>query len=695
MSGDAGSTAGRALLHGLRIGLTAGLLLGTLEAIERIVALHPLLRGAAESAWLAGLILFHPLLVGALLGLAAGGCVAGATAMRRAVPLTLAAWHAVWGAALGLALAAWGLFALTLTMRFDRMIAHGPAILAAGCGAGAIGGFAWGPLAALATRQWATEAERSRRNAARAVLACLTAAAMLLIYAMNTYFAPQSSYGVHVLLLTALAACAVFAACLMPQAVLRAIGMAGAGLVVLLAVPADIAMTRRPRLECLVKLRTSTNARCVDLLSCLMDWDRDGFAPPFIVGGDDLAPFDRSRPAPVLARSVESGTQAPLTPRRDVFGDAIATPNILFLTLDACRADVVAPTAAAETPLGKLRPATPVLDSLAARSASFDAAYAPSAGTEDTFNSLFSGVLPPGNLAGMDPERFMAARLMRRGYAVRAWVDDPHFDRAPWGFPAVAALAPADARRMMIEAAAFLGSRPPGRPGFAWIHVMDLHSEVLNPLSLDAYTRGSKVRAYALALSRVDSLVGMLLGALRENGAVNRTLIALSADHGEEFGEHGHFHHNLALYEPAIRVPLWICGPGVQARPLGITASLEDLYPTLLQAAGVDPRPTQARSLWPVLNGTAPPIETAHYSFLPHRGFSRRYAAWARPEHGQAALIDAQSGHKVILRIRAETWEAYDLRRDPLERNNRAGDRLGWPDSMLASLEAEVARYGR
>ena len=103
---------------------------------------------------------------------------------------------------------------------------------------------------------------------------------------------------------------------------------------------------------------------------------------------------------------------------------------------------------------------------------------------------------------------------------------------------------------MMIEAAAFLGSRPPGRPGFAWIHVMDLHSEVLNPLSLDAYTRGSKVRAYALALSRVDSLVGMLLGALRENGAVNRTLIALSADHGEEFGEHGHFHHNLALYEP-------------------------------------------------------------------------------------------------------------------------------------------------
>ena len=300
-----------------------------------------------------------------------------------------------------------------------------------------------------------------------------------------------------------------------------------------------------------------------------------------------------------------------------------------------------------------------------------------------------------GNLAGTDSTRYLAARLERRGYAVRAWADDSHLGGAPWGFRALAAFARPDAPRMMAEAAEFLGGCPPGRPGFAWIHVMDLHSEVLNPLSLDAYARDRKVRAYANALGRVDTLVGMLLEALRKNGVANYTLIAVSADHGEEFGEHGHFHHNLALYEPAIRVPLWICGPGIRARALGVTASLEDLYPTLLQAAGVDPRPTPAGSLWPLLNGASAPPEAAHYSFLPQRGFSRRYAPWARPEHGQAALIDPRSGHKVILRIRGETWEAYDLRRDPLERNNLAGDALSWPDSMLASLRAEVARHGR
>jgi arylsulfatase A-like enzyme len=337
-----------------------------------------------------------------------------------------------------------------------------------------------------------------------------------------------------------------------------------------------------------------------------------------------------------------------------------------------------------------------VLDSLAARSVLFDAAYAPSAGTEDTFHSLFAGDFLPGILLGTEPGRYLAARLQQRGYVVRAWADDSHFAPSPWGFPAIETWARADARVMVLHAARFLAKLPPGQPGFAWIHVMDLHSEVLNPMSLDAYSRSRKLRAYARALGHVDSLVGALLDALRREGVADRTLIAVSADHGEEFGEHGHFHHNLALYEPAIRVPLWVTGPRVVPRRIHVTASLEDLYPTFLEAAGVDPGPTPVPSLWPLLTGApVATLPTTFYSFLPHRGYSARFATWDRPEHGQAALIDLRAGHKVILRFRHETWEAYDLRRDPLERDDRAGDPLGWPDSMLASLRAEIARYSR
>ena len=696
MSGSSAAAPARsALLGGLRFGLAAGLLLGALEACERMVALRAFLRGGLERAWLAGILLFFPVLTGALLGLAGGACVAVATLARRAAPLPAFAWRAVWGALAGLAAAGWFVFALTLTIRFDRWIARWPLLLAAGCAAFALAGLAWGPLMGLFASRWTAVVERPRLGALRAAPAIVLAAVMILIYLVNTYFAPQSSYGIHVLLLTALAACAALAVALMPRAVRGPVEALGLGLAVLLAGPADFAMRNRPRLECLVKIRTSTGARCVDLLSSLMDWDRDGFAPNFLVGGEDSAPFDPSRPPPILRREPAPEPAADAA-RGDESGDAIATPNLVLLTLDACRADVVAPAQPAESPLGALRPPTPHLDSLAAQSARFDAAHAPSAGTEDTFQSLFSGELPPGNLADVDPGRYLATRLKRRGYAVRAWVDDPHFSGSPWGFSGLGAVSPRDAPRMMAEAAEFLRNRPPGRPGFAWIHVMDLHSEVLNPLSLEAYLRSRKVAAYARGLARVDSLAGMLLAALRENGAADRTLIALSADHGEEFGEHGHFHHNLALYEPAIRVPLWIYGPRVRARALGVTASLEDLYPTLLEAAGVDPGPTPARSLWPLLDGAAPaPTAAMHYAFLPQRGLSRRYAKWARPEHGQAALVDPAAGHKVILRIRGETWEAYDLRRDPLERDNLAGDGLAWADSMLAGLKAEVARNGR
>src|SRR5436190_8214972 len=277
-----------------------------------------------------------------------------------------------------------------------------------------------------------------------------------------------------------------------------------------------------------------------------MDWDRDGFAPGFLVGGWDTAPFDPARPAPILDRSFGARPTAADGPPPDAAAPAqnAAAPHMLLLTLDACRADVVAPAPAAKSPLGALRPPTPVLDSLAARSAVFDAAYTPSAGTEDTFGSLFAGDYLPGILLGTDPGRYLAARLERRGYAVRAWADESFFVRSLWGFARLDACPRSEARRMLEDAAAFLGALPPGQPGFAWIHVMDLHSEVLKPLSLDAYSRSRKLAAYARALGHVDSLVGTLTGALRREGIAELTLIAVSADHGEEFGEHGHFNHN-------------------------------------------------------------------------------------------------------------------------------------------------------
>ena len=147
--------------------------------------------------------------------------------------------------------------------------------------------------------------------------------------------------------------------------------------------------------------------------------------------------------------------------------------------------------------------------------------------------------------------------------AVRAWADESFFARPLWGFARLDACPRSEARRMLEDAAAFLGALPPGQPGFAWIHVMDLHSEVLKPLSLDAYSRSRKLAAYARALGHVDSLVGTLTGALRREGIAERTLIAVSADHGEEFGEHGQWRHGYDLYQEVVHVPLMVRAPGL------------------------------------------------------------------------------------------------------------------------------------
>src|SRR6185436_2273473 len=202
--------------------------------------------------------------------------------------------------------------------------ARGSKLLMAGAIAGVGAGLAFGPLAALAPR--------FRSRGARAVLASVALAATVVIYLENAYFAPQSSYGIHVLLLTALAACAALAFGIASLQLPRRAALVGVGLLVVLAIPTDLAMRTRPRLAYLAKLRTSTTMRCVDLLSGLMDWDRDGFAPGFLVGGWDLAPFDPARPAPILDRSrgarPTGGDGSPADPAAPV--PAAAAPHIIL-----------------------------------------------------------------------------------------------------------------------------------------------------------------------------------------------------------------------------------------------------------------------------------------------------------------------------------------------------------------------------
>jgi choline-sulfatase len=110
---------------------------------------------------------------------------------------------------------------------------------------------------------------------------------------------------------------------------------------------------------------------------------------------------------------------------------------------------------------------------------------------------------------------------------------------------------------------------------------------------------------YYGAITWVDDTLGRVLQTLEQTGQADDTLVVFTADHGDNFASHGRFGKG-QLLEESCRIPMAWQGPGVQPQhwDAGV-ASLVDLAPTLLDAAGVDiPDHMHGRSLQPMLTGT-------------------------------------------------------------------------------------------
>lgn len=96
-------------------------------------------------------------------------------------------------------------------------------------------------------------------------------------------------------------------------------------------------------------------------------------------------------------------------------------------------------------------------------------------------------------------------------------------------------------------------------------------------------------RAYYGSVSYVDALVGRVLAALRDSGQADDTIVMFLSDHGDMLGERGLWYKKV-FFEAAMRVPLMIAGPGIDAtRRVQTPVSLVDLAPTLVALAGGDP----------------------------------------------------------------------------------------------------------
>jgi len=145
------------------------------------------------------------------------------------------------------------------------------------------------------------------------------------------------------------------------------------------------------------------------------------------------------------------------------------------------------------------------------------------------------------------------------------------------------------------------------------------------------------------------------LQALGRKGLLDRSIVIVTADHGEAFGEHGRMLHTSTPYEETIHVPLVVRFPPrfgrLPARWSGIV-ELRDLVPTICDALGLGCRVNAERSLLRLVRSGA--------------GDGRVARAWTSDGNGVAlgALTD---GHKLVMDSRAHRLELYELSRDPGE----------------------------
>jgi arylsulfatase A-like enzyme len=384
---------------------------------------------------------------------------------------------------------------------------------------------------------------------------------------------------------------------------------------------------------------------------------------------------------------------------------APATRDVVLISLDALRADRLGA-------YGYSLPTSPFLDHLAARGLTFERAFVNTHGTTPSHTTLLSGLYQENHGVGLAGSRggvvataippgvpWLPELLRARGYQTIGVTDGGNigrrfgFARGFDRFDDRGGGLRRGARRLLAEVQRARRADP-RRPLFLFLHTYQVHSPYHPPADLrrlfgvpadvrqassrflvahasDAAALPPGVQAtlsslYDADIRHTDDLLRELFADLAGEGLLAHALVVVTADHGEEFGEHGGLLHRDLLYDELLHVPLLLAAPGIAPARVGGLVSTVDVAPTILAWAGAP----------------APPG-------LPGRDLLR--AAGQR-----RALVLAQYGRERYC-VRTAEWklivsdgraELYDLRRDPREQRDVAASHADVRQRLAAALGA-------
>jgi arylsulfatase A-like enzyme/Flp pilus assembly protein TadD len=374
-------------------------------------------------------------------------------------------------------------------------------------------------------------------------------------------------------------------------------------------------------------------------------------------------------------------------------------PNIILITLDTTRADRMGF-------LGSKRGLTPNLDVLAGQSGVFTRAYAQVPLTTPSHAALLTGTYPQfshledlGAPLGKDLP-YLPDLLHKHGYHTAAFIGayilDPWSHAAPGferGFDFYDTdfhkRKPGEDRYHSVERRAeevanralYWLKGHQQQPFFLWLHFYDAHDPYDPPPPFkDRYAAAP----YDGEIAYTDSVVGSFVEVLRRHGLYQNSVIAVAADHGEAFGEHGEERHGMFLYDETVHVPLLLklpagkfAGKRVEAR-----VALADVAPSLLEAAGVAvPSGMQAQSLFPLMVAAKAKVgekaKTSERPIYSETDYPHRAFGWSELRSWRAGKY---------LYVQAPKRELYDQSSDPDALRNLAASSKAVADTLEGKL---------
>lgn len=396
--------------------------------------------------------------------------------------------------------------------------------------------------------------------------------------------------------------------------------------------------------------------------------------------------------------------------------------NVLIIVMDAVRGDVIGAGRRAD-----ITSVTPNLDRFLARGTTFTNAYSVANQTRPSTLGMLVAQAP--SIGGFHSRSWTLAEVRKRAFYERspplltrllaerggyreAHIGQNHFlwDSGPIGFDhgwdriVDFRTAPGDTPAMTDEVVRFIDRFRDSR----WFVMLDYTAahtpyEPPEPFAtavmeqLGEKPRDGISRKYLGELAYIDHHVQTVFDHLAATGLLDRTLVIVTADHGEVMYSHHacvseklemrcEYNHGLTLYDEETHVPFGWVMPGTVAAGQVVTSIVShvDMPPTILDVLGLGPAAGQTgESLAPALRGGALPAARAAYS-------EARYASALRL--GDLKIIVHSSEDDVKTRARGRGMplvELFDHATDPDERDNLAPQ----GDPRLETMEAELERY--